>query len=873
MEKFPSDIQFKYPWRSYQQKVIDDMETFLEKRHLHLVAPPGSGKTVIGLEMMLRFNQATLILAPTIAIRNQWIHRFIELFYQKKEKPDWITTDLENPGLVTVSTYQGFHQWMTKEKDVSKVLLAKQIKTLVLDEAHHLRTAWWKSAMRFENQLSDPAIVALTATPPYDVTVQEWDRYIELCGEIDAEISIAELVRESELAPFQDYVWMSNPMNTEKEKINRFRRHVNEYQEQIRLNSSFIEIIESHPYINESSLHTEEILSDPTYFVSMLIFLKEAGSGAWLEPVKITGVKTNKLPELNLEWLEILLSRLLYKETLVDMKQPVLDEQRKYLKRLGAIERQKVFLTSNKRLNRILVQSPSKLNSIEEIARLEASALKEQLRMVILTDYIRKEDLPTQVGDEKELRRLGAVPIFEKLRREGLEFPVGVVTGSLSIIPKKALIEVNKLANKWNIDVTKKELPHDPRFVEISLNSTANHRMVQLMTILFEQGHIKVLIGTTALLGEGWDAPSINSLILASYVGSFMLSNQMRGRAIRVEKGNPTKTANIWHLVCLDPTRFDGGEDYLSLTRRFEALIGLGHTKGVIQSGINRLDIAEPPFRKLDIDTENKKMLSRSSERSRLFKRWKEAVEVDGKLKEKLRTDKSQVNVPSMFIFGNTVKALIASIAATISFFVLFMLILSDGNEVVTGSTKTIFIFVTIFIIIGIMLASRNIWKLLKITYKNISVEKSLGQIGEVIYHSLYEAGLADTNPKGVTIKTDEFSANVFCWVEDCTIYDQNIYLHSLLEVCDPIQNPRYIIRREAKALFRTKVDYHTVPYELAKNKETAEIFLKHWVERLGKAELIYTRTTEGRKVLLEARTDAMSSEFVSKSQQLSVWE
>ena len=74
--------------------------------------------------------------------------------------------------------------------------------------------------------------------------------------------------------------------------------------------------------------------------------------------------------------------------------------------------------------------------------------------------------------------------------------------------------------------------------------------MVGLITALFKQGGIHVLVGTTSLLGEGWDAPSVNSLILASFVGSYMLSNQMRGRAIRTQEGNPHKTANIWHLVC-----------------------------------------------------------------------------------------------------------------------------------------------------------------------------------------------------------------------------------------------------------------------------------------------------------------------------------
>ena len=83
------------------------------------------------------------------------------------------------------------------------------------------------------------------------------------------------------------------------------------------------------------------------------------------------------------------------------------------------------------------------------------------------------------------------------------------------------------------------------------------------------------MIGTKSLLGEGWDAPVLNSLELASFVGSFVLSNQMRGRAIRVEKGNREKASNIWHLVCVDPTASDGGNDVEMLKRRFRSFVNI----------------------------------------------------------------------------------------------------------------------------------------------------------------------------------------------------------------------------------------------------------------------------------------------------------
>ncbi len=76
----------------------------------------------------------------------------------------------------------------------------------------------------------------------------------------------------------------------------------------------------------------------------------------------------------------------------------------------------------------------------------------------------------------------------------------------------------------------------------------SQHDLVSAVTQLFQEGQIHVVIGTKSLLGEGWDAPCVNSLILASFVGSFMLSNQMRGRAIRIWPENPDKTSSVWHL-------------------------------------------------------------------------------------------------------------------------------------------------------------------------------------------------------------------------------------------------------------------------------------------------------------------------------------
>ncbi|HBL78524.1 MAG TPA: hypothetical protein DDZ79_00505, partial [Aequorivita sp.] len=54
-----SSLLFKFNWRSYQARFLEDFQVYLEDNHLHVVAPPGSGKTVLGLEMMRRINKKT----------------------------------------------------------------------------------------------------------------------------------------------------------------------------------------------------------------------------------------------------------------------------------------------------------------------------------------------------------------------------------------------------------------------------------------------------------------------------------------------------------------------------------------------------------------------------------------------------------------------------------------------------------------------------------------------------------------------------------------------------------------------------------------------------------------------------------------------
>src|SRR5699024_6706936 len=145
-----------------------------------------------------------------------------------------------------------------------------------------------------------------------------------------------------------------------------------------------------------------------------------------------------------------------------------------------------------------------------------------------------------------------------------------------------------------------------------------------------------------------------------------MLTNQMRGRAIRTDRNNPLKTANIWHFVCVDVHVYDPGNDYLSLKCRFESLSGLDAELPIIVSGLTRLRMPDPPFRMDTIEHINQTMKTRAKNSKNLRERWLLSTQLGNKKKEQI--DLAKETIPRPFYYENTLKAvLIVAITTLLS--------------------------------------------------------------------------------------------------------------------------------------------------------------------------------------------------------------
>lgn len=868
-------LNFIYTWRTYQSRVLNNFEKYIEDNHFHIIAPPGSGKTILGIELVKRINKKTLILSPTLAIRNQWESR-LQQFFTKDKSFESVSFNINEPATITFITYQSLHAfYKTFETDECyyTYFKTKGIDVFVLDEAHHLKNAWWQCLMILKNNI--PIInVALTATPPYDSEQAEISKYFALCGEIDEEISVPELVRATDLCPHQDYVYLSKPEQLEIDFIYDFRQKSASFVEALIKDDVFITFIKNHRFYTDTVNYLDELYGNTAYFSSILIFLNATGFKISREKLAILGfskTETIDFPELSLEWLTVLLQNLL----VTDREQLYKDEDylsslSKNLKKLHLFDSKTVNFTGQHHIYRSLTNSVSKLKSIETIVNFEYAHLKNQLRCVILTDYIRKEFLKTTPNTFSEINKIGVIPIFHFIKQSFPETPsIAVLTGSIVIIHNSILERFKSYAEAHSFSFS----ALDSNFLSVSGSQNNQKAIISIITRLFEAGIIKVLIGTKSLLGEGWDAPSINSLVLASFVGSFVSSNQMRGRAIRKQQDKPHKTGNIWHLACIDPSVDTGGHDVDILRRRFETFLGVSNNDyPFIENGMERIEFPDYIYGET-LDVLNTNTLKLASNRNLITQKWQSAIGNGMKLGKKIRfnyLDDIPFKAKKKAYFLDIVKFVFLELTFSISLF--FLEFIASNIQVVINKGLLFFIY----ILLASLIASFGVklYKAVKLYIKHGFLYKEIHKFGDAILATLNTLNYLTTSIEILHVESYlENDGAIFCGLVGGTQLEETQFNNALSDLLAPIESPRYLIIK--KSWFKKALDiekFYPVPEIFGDKKKKALAFQKHWNAFVGDSKLVYTRQTEGRKLLLKARLHHISTSFIKTTRAVTIW-
>ncbi|AXG71978.1 type III restriction enzyme, res subunit [Kordia sp. SMS9] len=135
------------------------LEIALKKDFGIIVAPPGSGKTIIGLKIIEHKKQPALIITHRKQIAEQWISR-IETFFgiPKREIGKIGQGKIKIGKHITVALIQTLGKKLTDEDN----LLTSAFGTIIIDECHHIPA---KSFREVVHKLSPYYQYGLTATP------------------------------------------------------------------------------------------------------------------------------------------------------------------------------------------------------------------------------------------------------------------------------------------------------------------------------------------------------------------------------------------------------------------------------------------------------------------------------------------------------------------------------------------------------------------------------------------------------------------------------------------------------------------------------------------------------------------------------------
>ena len=913
MQPFDS-MQFRHPWRPYQARVLGAVHDHLDDKRLHIVAAPGAGKTTLGLEIFRMLGKPALVLSPTRIIRDQWLERLKD-FVPDVAGLSWISNSVHAPGILTSITYQALHAKFSEElKQESKysgnatdseddgedgqaddifaaeadedtasadvgelaqeevnsfirMIEENHFQVLILDEAHHLRSEWWRALEKVCEHFPDIVLVSLTATPPYDAQGMEWARYEQLCGPIDEEISVPELVKTGTLCAHQDFIWACDATVTEKRQIEEYDNRVMTLCDTLFNSDDFVSLVATHPWLNPEGREAE-IVKSPETAIALLVFSKAKGLPKPVSLMQFLDMAIEDIPELGRHWWQLLTEALLFapKRTYTEEQQQFIAQLKKQLKSSELLYKKELSLERSRRAERSLSLSASKVQACAIIHELEYAQRGASLRQVVLTDYIRDEELLSGL-DTGEIN-LGAWPVFREITSfSPIHNQVGLLTGRLSIIPTGKLPLL--LAAMETDNVRTEPMGQDDVYHKVI---APLNELTSAFTQLLMAGELKVLVGTRSLLGEGWDAPAINSLILASSVGSFMLTNQMRGRAIRIDKQVERKVSSIWHLFAVNRKSFSGWSDYYDLPRRFDTFVGVSENKRTIESGFERLNLPDPwmtgGMKEDPIEIYNREMHGRLRNINEIYWRWKNALTLDDSARVIPSVKVERMPRLRGMILRHSFAHLVTQIMAVVT------TVLFYATLIASGSGFTIFWLFVIGVTAGVLYRLPKTIAMIRVLYRHLPVDGALKYIGRAVTEALAEAGLITTSTRHMKVTVEILESGGFnVALAGSTFYESSLFADCMAEVLSPLENPRYLLRRDGTFLRKKRQDYHAVPAKFAVKKDLAAIFCKAWNKYVSPSELIYTRSAEGREVLLKARVQSFSSVFEKEIKRLDKWQ
>lgn len=156
--KLQKEVSFKskIDLYDYQQIAFDEIEN---SEYGVIVAPPGAGKTILGLKVIAEKGQPTLILVHRRQLLDQWVERIQSFLGISKKDIGQISGNKKTIGKeITVAMMQSLIK-MTREE---KGEITNSFGTIIVDECHHIPAKTFRELI---TEFNPYYLYGLTATP------------------------------------------------------------------------------------------------------------------------------------------------------------------------------------------------------------------------------------------------------------------------------------------------------------------------------------------------------------------------------------------------------------------------------------------------------------------------------------------------------------------------------------------------------------------------------------------------------------------------------------------------------------------------------------------------------------------------------------
>jgi hypothetical protein len=546
-------------------------------------------------------------------------------------------------------------------------------------------------------------------------------------------------------------------------------------------------------------------------------------------------------------------------------------------------------------VDRVLARSEAKTTAAVEILAAEADNLGARLRALVLCDHeYATATLPARLrgvlAAEAGSARLVLTNLLADHRTSTLE-PV-LITGKTvaadAATARKLVGFVGEQAPHIDLD----DVPADAKGIVEVTGRWRSRFWVPLVTRFYETGESRALVGTRALLGEGWDAKGVNTLIDLTTATTPTSVVQTRGRALRIDPTWPEKTANSWTVVCVSENHPGGTSDWKRFVRKHQGYFGVTDS-GEIASGVGHVDPSLSPYRpprEAEFDAFNAQLLQRAEQRDRVRELWQVGTPYRDQLVHTIRVrparhmtfrapvDKSAPPVPPEIVpstqgaprpewlrkpaMGGAVSGtIVGSVMVVIGVLTAMWWLLAPALAIGAAAWQ--------------MRHRKQQTTLLRAgrALAHLATPPDPLRFGYAVADAMKLAVLSPVGAHGVRADV-EADGSYRLLLDGVDPETSRLFTTSLDEVLAPLVAPRYVAPRyvpphipeHAEALLEAgrqwlegaapsnAVVYHAMPTALGSNIKRRDAFAKAWRNWVSEGNMVATSTPEGEGILVTHR-------------------